>query len=183
MEKETAGSEGGESQSSGSDIDDFGGKCRRSGLDGKCCSHSSAVLSGLNLQLSSQLAHPLIHALNSYTGTERHRYALSLITNLKGYLAAVSGNGDAGRTAAGVAMDIGKTLLHDSENRSFEFSGEASNGGVKTKVNLDFAALGESFDIPAHCGEQAGLVEQRRVQQMRHRAQVPGQLFNQAQAF
>ena len=64
---------------------------------------------------------------------------------------------------------IGHGFLNDPENGGFELGAEArkilrpnyERGG-------DPAALGDSLEVPAQCGDQADFIEQRRMEKVRH---------------
>ena len=64
-------------------------------------------------------------------------------------------------------MHVGETLLENAKEDEFAIAGWAVYFFGDIAVDLDSAALGETFDEPACGGSDAGLVEQGRVEKVR----------------
>ena len=79
-------------------------------------------------------------------------------------------------------MDVGQALLHDPEDGGFSFPGQPAHGLVVGKANFNLAAFGEAIHIPGESGSQPGLVQQRRMQQVRHGAQLAGEFIDEENA-
>ncbi len=74
--------------------------------------------------------------------------------------------------AHGMPMDVGQALLDDAEQRGLGLGRQAADVGGHVELDLDAAALGEALDVAAERARQAHLVQQRRVEQVRERAQL-----------
>ena len=79
-------------------------------------------------------------------------------------------------------VHIGERFLHDAEDGDLHLVGKPPEFGGKLEVHINPAALGESFHEPAQRRFQSGLVEQRRMEQVRHGAEFLRQLAHQTQS-
>jgi len=67
---------------------------------------------------------------------------------------------------ARMAVNIAETLLDDPEDGGFNVGGEARQIVGNIDIDLDAAALRESFDVGQQRRAETGFVEQRRMQQI-----------------
>ena len=70
---------------------------------------------------------------------------------------------DTGSLASGMAMDISEGFLHDPKKCGFHFAGKSAQVLGEFELHVDFATLGETFNIPAESRGQTELIEQGRV--------------------
>src|ERR1039458_1919343 len=74
---------------------------------------------------------------------------------------------------SGMPEHVRQRFLDDTEDRGFDIRLEPTEiGRLKLESNLDPATIRKPFQIPAKSGNQANLVQQRRVQKMRNRANL-----------
>lgn len=75
-------------------------------------------------------------------------------------------------------MDIGERLLHDPKKCGFHLAGKSPQVFAEFELNINFATVSETFDIPAESRRQTEFIEQGRVQKVRHSAQLLRQLLH-----
>src|SRR5258708_34629720 len=76
--------------------------------------------------------------------------------------------------AAGVALDVGKTLLSDAEESGFGNLGKAAKTGEEFERGFDAAAFAETVDVFLEGRDEAEAVAERRTAGGRGRATVAG---------
>jgi hypothetical protein len=67
-------------------------------------------------------------------------------------------------------VDIGESFLNDAEHGEFEFFIEAAEFLGDVDADGDAAAFGEQFGVRSDGGDQAGFLQQRRVEESRDEA-------------
>ena len=67
-------------------------------------------------------------------------------------------------------MNVGQTLLHDAEYHQLHFAGESAEVFRNFQRDIQLAALVQALNVPKQRSGKPGLVQQRRVQQIRSRA-------------
>src|SRR5215831_8414581 len=80
-------------------------------------------------------------------------------------------------------MNIGETFLYDPEDCQFHIGGEAPKQCWNIKARINFAALSESCNVALEGGNESRLIQEGRVKQVRNRANLFSDLFNQNRIF
>src|SRR5882762_8588972 len=117
-------------------------------------------------------------ALRLNRGEAFRRNSLSLVANLKTYLATLGPNGDFGGLTAGMAVDVREAFLHQAEHHQFHLAAESSQIVGNVDRDLHAAAFLQTLRVPAQGNRQAALVEQRRMKQVRHDADFLAELLH-----
>src|SRR5882757_4777485 len=81
-----------------------------------------------------------------------------------------------------MTMNIGKTFLHRSENGRFRLAREPSKIRREVQIHSNLAPLGEPLYVPAKGRSKSSFVQQRRMQQVRNRADLSTQFLYQGGA-
>src|SRR5262249_16794165 len=89
---------------------------------------------------------------------------------------------DRRRLAARVAMDVGQAFLGDAEERDFDVAWQPSYVISIDEVDGDAAARGEAIAEPPQGGGEAGIVQERRGEDVGERADIPERLLHQGLA-
>src|SRR5215470_3068336 len=76
-------------------------------------------------------------------------------------------------------VNVRQTILDQAENRQFHFVSKSSKIVSYVDGHLHPAALLETLYIPSQGNGQTAFVEQRRMQQIRHRTNLLAQLINE----
>lgn len=109
--------------------------------------------------------------------------AVAGVDHFEGEVAVLLGKADLGGGAAGMALNVGETLLNDAEESDFERLREAVELGVGEKVGLDAAALGEALGVFLEGGNQAEIIEKRGVEEIGEGADLAGHLLGEGAGF
>ena len=88
-----------------------------------------------------------------------------------------------GGGAAGMALDIGETFLNDAEQGEFDRLGQAAEFGKQIKLRIDRTALRETVSVFAERGDEAQIVEQGGMEEIRKRADFAGHLLGEGAGF
>ena len=98
--------------------------------------------------------------------------ALAVIGDLHddGVIRGFQRDGDA--AGSGVFVHVGEAFLDNAEDGGLEILREARQVARNLEVRGDFAALREALDVNRQGRLETGLIEQRRMQQMRERADL-----------
>ena len=62
---------------------------------------------------------------------------------------------------AGIAVYVGETFLQDPEKSGFGIGGESHEIFIDVDVQLNAAALFETFEVPENGGSQAAFIQKR----------------------
>jgi hypothetical protein len=134
---------------------------------------------GLDIEAAALLADALAHArqANSHVrsrtqeiGKHLARHAFAIVAYLKDDGRGRGVQRDLRAQTLGMAANVGKRLLEDTEQNEFGRTGQTTCLVGNVGREFDATALGETFDVPTRGGPETGFVEQRRVQQVRNRA-------------
>jgi hypothetical protein len=106
-----------------------------------------------------------------------------LVTDLEADAGGVTTQANHGLIAPGMALNVGKTLLHDPKESGFGVLGQTGEAGLEIQLNGDAAAFAEPLGIFLDGGNEAELVEERRMQEVRKGANLAGHFFKQAAGF
>ncbi len=98
------------------------------------------------------------------------RHSRSVVLDLQMNIAIGSNQTNISGRTSRMAVNIGEALLHRSEDRRFHVLREPPEVFGDIQINPYFAALGESFDVPANRRGQPGFVQQGRMEEVRNRA-------------
>jgi len=89
-------------------------------------------------------------------------HAFAAIGDFEADAVGFANQANGGPGAAGMAMHVGQTFLHDAEEDQFVFGGKGTNGFGDVEGDLNFAAFGKTGDVPLEGGaEVAGFQRQR----------------------
>src|SRR5258708_25509184 len=81
-----------------------------------------------------------------------------------------------------MAMNIGETLLHRPENRSFRLALEPFKISGYFQIHINLATLGESLYVPPKSRGKSSFIQQRRMQQVGNCADLFAELLYQSRA-
>src|SRR5258708_38382752 len=81
-----------------------------------------------------------------------------------------------------MAMNIGETLLHRPENRSFRLALEPFKIRGYFQIHINLATLGESLYVPPKSRGKSSFIQQRRTQQAGNCADLFAGLPDQSRA-
>src|SRR5215469_18930916 len=82
-----------------------------------------------------------------------------------------------------IMVNIGEAFLNHAKHGDLLIARQPVEVGRHVEVNADLASLCESLDIPADCGFQSSLVQQRRMEKMRDGADLFRYLIHQVCVF
>jgi len=77
-------------------------------------------------------------------------YSLALVRDFNKNLTAAMTNANLGYRTPRMPMNIRKAFLHHPKKRRLQFTGQTSEMIREVQINLDFAALSKSVDIPTN---------------------------------
>ncbi len=80
-------------------------------------------------------------------------------------------------------MDVGETFLDDAEEGDFYGLREAREIDGCEELRFDAAALAEAVDVFLEGGDEAEIVEQRRMEEIGKRADFAGHLLREGAGF
>src|SRR5216684_5964919 len=159
---------------------------KNSGTDG------GASGAGIDFERTAELRHPFTHAWDAYAeaGLAAMRrticgdgHAGAEVGDFKSDALRVFAEDDMGALAAGMTLDVGETFLSDAEERGFGDLREAAKAGEKFERGFDAAAFAETVDVFLQGGDKAEVVEQRRMKEIRERANFAGHLLEEFTGF
>jgi hypothetical protein len=78
-----------------------------------------------------------------------------------------------------MALDVGETLLGDAEERGFGDLGKTAKTCKEFERGFDAAALAETVHVFLKSGDEAEVVEQRRMQEVRESTDFAGHLLEE----
>ena len=143
---------------------------------------------------AAELAEPLTHARDPDAervgcGADGRGRPLGFPTaqapavhDLQGDLRTIARQLDRRRGASGVAVDVGEALLRDAEKGDLDVEREAPDLLLFDEVDGDPATADEAVDEPAERGGQSGLVQERWMQDVGERANLPRRLLDERRA-
>ena len=140
----------------------------------------------MNVEAATELSDAFAHAGNADAkmgvigeglaiGGEMH--AASEIDDLENDGGGVFEEADGGGCAAGMALDIGKAFLNDTEKGDFDELGHAIEMWGKYELGFDAAAFAEAANIFPEGGDEAEFIEQGRMEEIGEGADFPGHLL------
>jgi hypothetical protein len=143
-----------------------------------------AITVRMYVELSAHLAQSFLHTTQSYAAEfARGQAGLRVrwdtfpgVTNFEANFFVGARNTNCSGAAAGVAVNVGEALLHNSKQSDFEVTREPPKIIGQFQVDIDFAPFAEAIDIPLEGGLQTDFVKQRRVQQVRNGADLAREL-------
>jgi hypothetical protein len=94
-------------------------------------------------------------------------YALAVVLYVQPDMGGLERDSDISFGTVRVTMDVGQGFLKGAEESDFHIAMEPTDIGRQIEMDVNPASLGESFDEPASCGGETGLVEQGRMKEMR----------------
>ena len=78
-----------------------------------------------------------------------------------------------------MAMNVGEAFLDNAEQGQLTVAIQTLDRGRKIERYLNPTPFGEPFDVVRKCGLKANIIEQGRIQEVRHGANVLGHLYDQ----
>ena len=127
-------------------------------FQGDDCRDGGSVVGRRDLKATATLTHPLLNTRKAdprddFIPVETFRgHAFSGINDLYLYSLRSSGQPDIGGGAAGVAVDVGKALLHDAEESNLHARWKTAEIGSHLQIDFNVAALSKTFHIPLNGG-------------------------------
>ena len=94
------------------------------------------------------------------------RYSLAFVLNIQGYSLCLAHNPYYRLLAAGMAMNIGKTFLHNTKQRHFHLAGKPAKTLGNAQLDLQIAAPLQTLYVPTNRFGQTILIKKRRMQQI-----------------
>src|SRR5215470_14054046 len=82
-----------------------------------------------------------------------------------------------------MAVNISKTFLHDAENVSFRLAGERFSLDLAVQRDFDPAPRAEFSQIPLQRHVQPGVIQKRRMEEVRNGANALKDLIDQGTVF
>ena len=79
-------------------------------------------------------------------------------------------------------VNIREAFLQDAEQSCFHFSIQSCHVRWNFQIDLNPAALGKSFTVPASGGGESGFIQQRWVKEVRDGASLGEAFFHRIQA-
>src|SRR4029077_11110902 len=141
---------------------------------------------GINLEFAAKLRHPFAHAKNTNTETAAGAvpalhgvlgHAATAVAHIEVDASGIAAQANRGRLAAGVALNVCQTFLNDAKESSLGFLWEAAKAGLQVQLHFHAAALAEAFGVLFDGGNQAELVQKRRVQEIGESANLTRHLL------
>jgi len=138
--------------------------------------------------MTPELGHTLTHTWNadaeaSFAGRRTavggKGHAVAKVDDFELEVGVLLAETDLGGGAAGMALNVGKTFLDDTEECDFEGLRETLEIGEGNELRFDAAALTEALDVFLESGEKAEIVEQRRMEEIGKGADFPGHLLGE----
>lgn len=93
-------------------------------------------------------------------------HAFAAIGDFEADAVGFANQANGGPGAAGMAMHVGQTFLHDAEEDQFVFGGKGTNGFGDVEVDLNFAAFGKTGDVPLEGGAEVAGFQRRRMKKI-----------------
>src|SRR6266852_3881321 len=155
---------------------------KNSGTDG------GASGAGIDFERAAELRHSFTHAWDAYAEARlaavgsavcRDDHATAEVGDFKSDALRVFPEDDLGALAAGMTLDVGETFLSDAEECGFGDLRETAKASQKLKRGFDAAAFAETVDVFLEGGDEAEVVEQRRMKEIRERANFAGHLLEE----
>src|SRR6516225_7241465 len=130
---------------------------------------------GINFELPANLDHALAHAGDTdaqpawagRVAVFRRGDAAAVVGDFQSDACGVVAKSYSSELASGMALNIGEALLGDPEKGGFDNLRKSAKTGRQFEGDVDTAAFAETVDIFLEGRDEAEIVEQRRVQQIR----------------
>jgi hypothetical protein len=106
------------------------------------------------------------------------RYSLAFVLNIQGNGLRFAHNPYCRLFAAGMAMNIGETFLHNTKQRHFHLAGKPAKALRDAQLDLQIAAPLQTLYVPTNRFGQTILVKKRRMQQIGRCPYLFAQLLN-----
>ena len=141
--------------------------------------HKSSRVGIPNTQFAAKLLDPLPHAANANANSVgpafRHsfRNSLAVVAHCSYDLTIFLHQGYPCFARSGMPEDVGYSFLHDAENCSLHLGRQPGKvGGLHLQLDIDAAALGESFQVTLKRRLQPDLIEQWGMQEIGNAAHL-----------
>ena len=82
-----------------------------------------------------------------------------------------------------MALNIGESFLDDAEESGFDGLRQAIESGQDEKLGIDAAAVGETLRVFLEGGDEAEIIEERRVEEVRESTDFAGDLLREVAGF
>ena len=141
--------------------------------------HNGDAFDGSNFQAATQFVDPFAHAAEANTHScagpaefleKAGRHSFSVVRDAEAHRGGIFFHIDFGGGASGMTMNVGQTLLQNTEEDQLDFFGHAAEVFGDIELDIDFAAPGEAVDVPLGGRSEAELIKEGRVQQIGERA-------------
>ena len=76
-------------------------------------------------------------------------------------------------------MHVVEGFLNHSKQRDLHIFRQTADIWRQRQIHLDLGTFGKAIHQPASCRNQTRFIEQRGMQQLRHRADIPGHFIYQ----
>src|SRR5882762_7801978 len=142
----------------------------------------------MDVEVAAQLPESFSHAPDSDSGRARRghlklffrRYTLASILHFNAKVAVRGGNANPGCRAFRMAMNVGETFLYGSEDCGFCLAREPLKIRGDLQIHFNLAPFGESVDVPMESRSQSRFIQQRGMEQVGNRADLPTEFLYQS---
>src|SRR5579863_2069876 len=143
-----------------------------------------------NVQLTTEFSSALFYAANSDADTvglqfrDSFPYALAIVAHADKCLAFLLIQGDPNSVGLGMPENVGQSFLHNSKNGRLQLRRQTRKLlWLHFKFRLDAAALVEAIQVPGDSRPQADLIQQGRMEQVRHGSNLLNSSVDDAACF